>query len=126
MDNSQTYGGALAINRVRRLTPVEFDEEVARIIRPFSNDRYVKGIHTLSHWGEWTLVDGKFTRFHWASFRRALRMRMPSLRRVIARLGIALYSHAVCCLCVLRQRWAKCALPATLRQGRNHRCKNDH
>lgn len=83
MDNSRTYGGALAINRVRRLTPVEFDEEVVRIVPPFTGTRYAKGVHTLSAWGEWTLVDGKSTYFYWASFRRALRARMPPLLRMM-------------------------------------------
>ncbi len=58
-DCSQVYGGALAINRVTRLTPDEFQEEVAARLRPDSAGPCPDGLHTLSAAGDLTLVDGK-------------------------------------------------------------------
>ena len=58
-DCSRVYGGALVINRVTRLTPDEFEEEVAAHLRPDPGGPCPDGLHTLSGAGELTLVDGK-------------------------------------------------------------------
>lgn len=58
-DCSRVYGGALAINRVTRLTPDEFEEEVTAHLRPDPAGPCPDGLHTLSALGELTLVDGK-------------------------------------------------------------------
>lgn len=58
-DCSRVYGGALAINRVLRLTPDEFAEEIAAHLRPDPGGPCPDGLHTLSSLGELTLVDGK-------------------------------------------------------------------
>ncbi|HEV2268901.1 MAG TPA: hypothetical protein VGR92_05530 [Steroidobacteraceae bacterium] len=58
-DCSRVYGGALAINRVTRLTPGEFEEEVVARLRPDPGGPCPDGLHTLSALGELTLVDGK-------------------------------------------------------------------
>lgn len=58
-DGSRAYGGALVINRVTRLTPDEFEEEVAAHLRPDSAGPCPDGLHTLSAVGGLTLVDGK-------------------------------------------------------------------
>jgi hypothetical protein len=58
-DCSHTYGGAVAINRVERLSTLEFREETVTTIRPSSDSPYPHGTHTLAGWGARTLVDGK-------------------------------------------------------------------
>jgi len=58
-DCSQTYGGRVVVNRVRALTPTEFIEEPASVVDPAADGAYRYGLHTLSRFGEYTLVDGK-------------------------------------------------------------------
>ena len=58
-DCSATYGGRIAINKVLRLTPDEFEEETVRYIAPVHGSLYNKGIHNISAAGSVTLIDGK-------------------------------------------------------------------
>jgi hypothetical protein len=58
MDNSESYGGQLIVNRVVEITPDAFEEEVAAVIPPFPG-RFDRGIHTLAAAGRSTIVDGK-------------------------------------------------------------------
>jgi hypothetical protein len=58
-DGSRVYGGALVINRVSRLTPDEFQEQVAAHLQPDPVGCCPDGLHTLSAVGGLTLVDGK-------------------------------------------------------------------
>ncbi|MBW4050712.1 MAG: hypothetical protein HIU85_04500 [Proteobacteria bacterium] len=58
-DGSRVYGGAVTINRVIRLTPDEFEEEVAARLHPDLAGPCPDGMHTLSAVGDLTLVDGK-------------------------------------------------------------------
>ena len=62
-DCSQTYGGAVVINHVQRLTPAEFAEEPVARVEPDHAGPYPHGLHTLSAWGQRTLIDGKRRRF---------------------------------------------------------------
>jgi hypothetical protein len=67
-DCSRTYGGAVAVNRVTKLTPTEFEEETVNVLRPAPE--YPHGLHTLTGVGSYTLVDGKrevrsLRRFAW-------------------------------------------------------------
>lgn len=71
-DCSRTYGGAVAINHVRRLTPTEFAETVVTIVRPYADSPYPHGLHTLSAVGERTILDAKRLRWTWPGPRRAL------------------------------------------------------
>ena len=64
-DCSRTYGGAVAINHVSRLTPTEYHEEVRSVIEPDVTGPYPRGFHTLSACGQCTLVDGMRRRFIW-------------------------------------------------------------
>lgn len=72
MDSSRTYGQRIVINRVRKLTPTEFEEEPAKVLEPFPDGRYPDGVHTLSRLGEWTLVDGMRVVFERTEFERTL------------------------------------------------------
>ena len=58
-DCSLTYGGAVVINRIERLTPEEFVERPVRHLAPAAHGPYPHGMHTLSGAGNVTLVDGK-------------------------------------------------------------------
>jgi hypothetical protein len=58
-DCSETYGGAVRLNRITCLTPEEFAEETVAVVRPDPKGRYPAGLHTLSAFGDCTLIDGK-------------------------------------------------------------------
>ena len=58
-DSSLSYGGGLSLNRVTKLTPDEFQEDVAAYLKPDPQGPYREGIHTLATLGDKTLVDGK-------------------------------------------------------------------
>lgn len=74
-----TYGGGVALNRVTRLTPEEFDEELVAQLEPEAPGPFPLGLHTLSAVGERTLIDGKTYLFSMEQFRDVLRAK---LRRV--------------------------------------------
>jgi hypothetical protein len=58
-DCSRTYGGAVVINRVDRLSPTEFSESVAATIRPLESGPYPHGLHTINRVTDGTVIDGK-------------------------------------------------------------------
>ena len=58
-DCSATYGGAVVINRIDRLTPEDFAEQPVQRLTPATHGPYPHGLHTLSGAGNVTLVDGK-------------------------------------------------------------------
>ncbi len=58
-DCSKTGGGRVIINRVKRLTPTEFEEEPVASVEPDKGGPYPEGLHTLSKVDDFTLVDGK-------------------------------------------------------------------
>ena len=68
-DCSETYGGALVINRVERLTPTEFRESVAATIRPLASGPYPHGLHTINGLAEGTVIDGKKFTFDLGAWR---------------------------------------------------------
>ncbi|MGH7264375.1 MAG: glucosamine inositolphosphorylceramide transferase family protein [Candidatus Rokuibacteriota bacterium] len=78
-DCSRTYGGAVSINRVARLTPGDFAEEVVRVVEPDPAGPWPLGLHTLSSAGEITLVDGKRRVFVVSQFRIQLIGRLGAL-----------------------------------------------
>jgi hypothetical protein len=77
-DDSQSYGGAIVLNRVVRLTTTEFEEETVARVDPVPG-LYSRGLHTLSAVGDRTLVDGKRLRFAWPATRRQLRGKLRKL-----------------------------------------------
>jgi len=58
-DCSRSYGGAVTINRIIRLSPTEFEEETIGRVAPDRNGPYPHGLHTLCPIGCATLIDGK-------------------------------------------------------------------
>jgi hypothetical protein len=78
-DCSRVYGGAIALNRVARLTPTEFEETVCRVIRLDEGEPYPAGCHTISAAGDRTVIDGKRLVFKASEFAREAR---KLLRRI--------------------------------------------
>jgi hypothetical protein len=62
-DCSQTYGGAVSLNRIVCLTPTEFEEVPVRQLVPDPNGPYPLGLHHLCPLGEVTIIDGLRRRF---------------------------------------------------------------
>lgn len=56
---SKTYGGSIIINQIDELTCNSFAEHAVREILPPVSWPYKEGIHTLSMFGDWTLIDAK-------------------------------------------------------------------
>ncbi|HEU4578661.1 MAG TPA: hypothetical protein VFS67_10420 [Polyangiaceae bacterium] len=69
-DCSQTYGGAVVINELRRLSPSEFVELEAARIEPMKNGPYPAGLHTLNPMGEQAVFDSKKFSFDWLAWRK--------------------------------------------------------
>lgn len=58
-DCSATYGRRVVINRIRRLTPLAFEEEPVAVVDPPTTGPYTIGLHTVSTLGDRTLIDAK-------------------------------------------------------------------
>ncbi len=80
-DSSESYGGALAINRVDDLTPEKFSETTVRRVGPLKGGPYRSGIHTVSGNNQITIVDGRRDRFVMSSFRRELAGRLKRISK---------------------------------------------
>ena len=81
-DSSKHYGWRLCINRVTRLTPLEFDEEPIRVL---DSDRLgVSGIHTLSGDRGMCVIDARHPRFTPWRFSGVLRHKMRKLAFFLA------------------------------------------
>ncbi|MBV8363177.1 MAG: hypothetical protein JO193_01285 [Candidatus Eremiobacteraeota bacterium] len=71
-DSSDTYGGAIALNRVVRLSQTEFAEVLVRRITAHQFAPYNAGTHTFSYGGNICVIDAKRRRLSW---RRLARVR---------------------------------------------------
>lgn len=69
-DCSSTYGGAVVINQIVKLSPTEFEERVAARIEPISGGPYPDGLHTLNAMGDRTVFDSKKFAFDWLAWRK--------------------------------------------------------
>jgi hypothetical protein len=69
-DCSHTYGGALVLQRITRLTPSEFEEVECARFAPFPDGPYPDGLHTLNPMGLRTLIDSKKFAFDALAFRK--------------------------------------------------------
>jgi len=56
---TKTYGGSIVINRIDKLTHDSFSERAVREVFAPPASPYQDGIHTLSAFGDWTLIDAK-------------------------------------------------------------------
>ena len=85
-DCSRRYGGAVAFCRVDLLTPTAFSEQVVRVLDSLPGP-YGRSVHTVSAWGDRTLVDGQRAVFTLAGSRTALASRLLRHRRSPAPTG---------------------------------------
>lgn len=58
-DNEEGYGRAVVFNEIEELSPHAFTERTVGRIEPPLRSRHGGGVHTISSWGDRTLVDGK-------------------------------------------------------------------
>lgn len=72
-DCSRTYGGAITVSRVARLSTTDYREERAATVGPLRAGPYSKGMHTLSSFGGRTLIDAKWKAFNIWEMSRNLR-----------------------------------------------------
>jgi hypothetical protein len=86
-DCSTGYGRRVFLMRVRRLTPTAFEEEPVVSIAPEPYSAYPHGLHTLSAFGEKTLVDGKRLRYTPFKLVYQLPRTGDTLRRLSGRAG---------------------------------------
>jgi hypothetical protein len=64
-DCSEVYGGAVTINRVVELTPTQFHEEIASVIRPHKDWPARDGVHHLCGVADRTVIDACEEVFIW-------------------------------------------------------------
>jgi len=84
---SKCYGGSVIINKIIKLSKTEFIEEKYKEILPEKYDEYNLGIHTISAFGDITLVDGKKRKFIpfkiFISFYRIFYRRLKKFQKII-------------------------------------------
>jgi hypothetical protein len=56
---SNYYGESITINKIKKLTTAEFEEEEYMIIAPNKNDEFNYGIHTINAVDDLIIVDGQ-------------------------------------------------------------------
>lgn len=74
-DCASGYGQAVVLNRVELCTPDSYREQIVAECRPDPRGLNPHGLHTVSAWGERTLVDGKRYVFSPRELGRKLRQR---------------------------------------------------
>jgi hypothetical protein len=75
-DCTETYGGAITIHRIDRLTETEYLETPMRVLRPDPAGPFPDGLHTLVSDGRRTWVDGKRYVFDWSVLTDKARRRL--------------------------------------------------
>lgn len=78
-DCSETYGGALVINRIERLSPTDFHEVNVARLTPAPDGPYPHGLHTLNLLRQGALIDGKRFVFDLLGFRKNWELRRELL-----------------------------------------------
>lgn len=71
-DCSETYGGKISLNKIKILTPTQFEEETVKQIVPAAESLYPDGLHTITAAGNMTVLDGKRIDYHVGHFFRKL------------------------------------------------------
>lgn len=69
-DCSETYGGAVVMNRIVKLSPTEFEEVAAARIEPPKGGPYPAGLHTINAVGTGSVIDGKRFALDWFAWRK--------------------------------------------------------
>ncbi len=82
-DCSEAYGRRIVLNRITRLTPAEFGEQQEAIIEPYFDSQFPDGIHTVSAFGDKTIIDGKRRVFIGNSFYMVL-YKLRMFRKILS------------------------------------------
>lgn len=83
-DCLHTYGSAVVIHRIEHLSPWRFEETVVRRLEADVQAHLPHGMHTISAWGNRTLVDAKIERMNPVAWMRKLRERVGLSPRTAA------------------------------------------
>ncbi|CAA9512685.1 MAG: hypothetical protein AVDCRST_MAG91-1730 [uncultured Sphingomonadaceae bacterium] len=80
-DCSRSYGGAVTLNLIRKLTPTEFEEEPVSSLGPAPGGPYPDGLHTVCGIGGRTVIDARRDVFIRQAFNAALSRKGAGLLR---------------------------------------------
>lgn len=83
-DGTSTYGGRVVIYKINCLTPDAYEEEEAAIVSARPEWPYSDGLHTLSAFGDMTLIDAKRYVFSFHGFRHQLKKRALKVSRKLS------------------------------------------
>jgi hypothetical protein len=81
-DSSTTYGSRVALNKVTKLTTLEYIEETVKFIEPERKSNYHKGLHTISGVGDYSVIDMKRHIFVRSAFIYHLKRKINKLLRI--------------------------------------------
>ncbi len=87
-DCSRTYGGRVILNKIRTLTPSEFEEEPVSIVGPYLESPYPNGVHTLSSLGNLTLIDAKRSIFDRSAFGHTITEDLARFEAFLLRMSV--------------------------------------
>lgn len=76
---SATYGGSISVKKIELLSATEFKETLVKEVFPPRDSPYSKGIHTLSTFGNKTLIDGKHFYFDYRHFMHELKRKLKKI-----------------------------------------------
>jgi len=77
-DCNESYGSRVVIHEIDELCENSFKEHPVKILEPVAP--YNMGLHTISRWGNRTLIDGKVYRFSRAQFAFQIKRKLSKLR----------------------------------------------
>ena len=75
-DCSETYGGKIILNKITKLNEFEFSEEKTGEVLPPANSIYKHGLHTISTFGDETLIDAKYYSFNFTHFLNVVKKKL--------------------------------------------------
>lgn len=76
-----TYGKEIVINKIKQLSPSKFQEEKVNSVSAKNAKKYTKGIHTISFFDEYVLIDAK----RYAGVKRYLYPIASGIKKVISK-----------------------------------------
>lgn len=81
-DCSARSGRRISINRITRLSPTDFEEEVCSVINPNSKSDWKMGMHTLCVTDGYSIIDGKKEYFICQAFTRKIKAKIYRLFKI--------------------------------------------
>ena len=78
-DCSRSYGSRVVFNCIHELTTDRFAEEVVAVLEPFKDSPYPDGLHTVSAFGDKTIIDSKRSVFISEIFKTTIRKKLSAI-----------------------------------------------